>query len=73
MNTYAIELENLPDFAQVELWDFYQFLLQKYQAKTVQEETQYLTRSPANAADLQDAVREIAERRNLIERELIEA
>ena len=38
MNTYAIELENLPDFAQVELWDFYQFLLQKYQAKTEQED-----------------------------------
>ncbi len=73
MNTYAIELENLPDFAQVELWDFYQFLLQKYQAKTEQEETTYLTRSPANAADLLDAVKEIAERRNLIERELIEA
>lgn len=34
----AIELENLPDFAQVELWDFYQFLLQKYQAKTEQED-----------------------------------
>jgi len=28
----------LPDFAQVELWDFYQFLLQKYQAKTEQED-----------------------------------
>ncbi len=38
MNTYAIELENLPDFAQVELWDFYQFLLQKYQVKTEQED-----------------------------------
>lgn len=34
LNTYAIELENLPEFAQVELWDFYQFLLQKYQATT---------------------------------------
>jgi hypothetical protein len=34
LNTYAIELDNLPDFAQVELWDFYQFLLQKYQATT---------------------------------------
>ncbi|MEI7840062.1 MAG: hypothetical protein WCJ11_06135 [Methylococcaceae bacterium] len=34
----AFELEKLPDFAQVELWDFYQFLLQKYQAKTEQED-----------------------------------
>ena len=37
------------------------------------QETSYLTRSPANAADLLDAVKEIAARRNLIERELIEA
>jgi antitoxin YefM len=37
------------------------------------QETSYLTRSPANAADLLEAVKEIAERRNLIERELIEA
>ena len=37
------------------------------------QETTYLTRSPANAADLLEAVKEIAERRNLTERELIEA
>lgn len=37
------------------------------------QETFYLTRSPANAADLLSAVKEIAERRNLIEHELIEA
>lgn len=38
MNAHAIELENLPDFAQVELWDFYQFLLQKYQQNVVPNE-----------------------------------
>lgn len=37
------------------------------------QETHYLTRSPANAADLLDAVKEIAERRNLVEHELIDA
>lgn len=37
------------------------------------QETHYLTRSPANATDLLDAVKEIAERRNLVERELINA
>ncbi len=37
------------------------------------QETTYLIRSPANAADLLEAVKEISERRNLIERELIEA
>ncbi len=42
LNDYTIELENLPDFAQVELWDFYQFLLQKYRLKTEQEDLEDL-------------------------------
>jgi antitoxin YefM len=37
------------------------------------QETEYLTRSAANAADLIQAVEEIRERRNLVRRELIEA
>ena len=37
------------------------------------QETEYLTRSAANAADLIQAVEEIRERRNLIRRNLIEA
>jgi len=36
------------------------------------QETEYLTRSPANAADLIAAVEEIRERRNLTPKELIE-
>ena len=35
-------------------------------------ETEYLTRSPANAKDLQKAVEEINNHRNLMKRELIE-
>ncbi len=35
-------------------------------------ETEYLTRSPANAKDLQEAVEDIKNRRNLVNRELIE-
>ena len=37
------------------------------------QETEYLTRSAANAADLIQAVEEIRERRNLVRRELGEA
>jgi antitoxin YefM len=37
------------------------------------QETEYLTRSAANAADLIQAVEEIRERRNLVRRELSEA
>ena len=37
------------------------------------QETEYLTRSAANAADLIQAVEEIRERRNLVRRELTEA
>ncbi len=37
------------------------------------QETHYLTRSPANVADLLDAVKEIAARRDLVKRELIDA
>lgn len=37
------------------------------------QETEYLTRSAANAADLLQAVDEIRTRRNLLQRELIEA
>ena len=36
------------------------------------QETEYLTRSAANAADLIQAVEEIRERRNLVRRELAE-
>ena len=36
------------------------------------QETEYLLRSPANAADLMLAVEEIRERRNLVQRDLIE-
>lgn len=36
------------------------------------QETEYLTRSPANAADLLLAVEELRERRNLVRRDLIE-
>lgn len=36
------------------------------------QETEYLTRSPANAKDLQEAVDEVKNHRNLIKRELIE-
>ena len=35
-------------------------------------ETKYLTRSPANAKDLQDAVEDVKDHRNLVKRELIE-
>jgi len=35
-------------------------------------ETEYLTRSPANAKDLRKAVEEVKSRRNLVNRELIE-
>jgi antitoxin YefM len=34
------------------------------------QETEYLTRSAANAADLQQAVEELRDRRNLVRREL---
>jgi site-specific recombinase XerC len=34
-----LDLEKLPDFAQSELQDFYQFLLQKYAAQTTPAET----------------------------------
>lgn len=36
------------------------------------QETEYLTRSPANAKDLQQAVEDIAQRKSLFKRELIE-
>jgi antitoxin YefM len=36
------------------------------------QETEYLLRSPANAADLLQAAEEIRERRNLVRRDLIE-
>jgi antitoxin YefM len=36
------------------------------------QETEYLLRSPANAADLTQAAEEIRERRNLVKRDLIE-
>lgn len=36
------------------------------------QETEYLTRSPANAKDLLQAVKEINERNNLVNHELIE-
>ena len=36
------------------------------------QETEYLTRSPANAQDLMLAVEEIAERKNLVKHALIE-
>ena len=36
------------------------------------QETDYLTRSPANAKDLLHAVEEIAQRKNLVKHELIE-
>jgi antitoxin YefM len=36
------------------------------------QETNYLTRSAANAADLMQAVEELRERRNLVRHELIE-
>lgn len=35
----ALDLEKLPDFAQNELQDFYQFLLQKYATQAVQTQT----------------------------------
>jgi len=37
------------------------------------QETEYLTRSAANAADLLQAVEEIRSRRNLVKRKLVEA
>jgi antitoxin YefM len=36
------------------------------------QETEYLTRSPANAKDLQKAVEDIAQRKSLFKHELIE-
>ena len=36
------------------------------------QETEYLTRSPRNAKDLQEAVEDIKHRRNLIKKDLIE-
>ena len=37
------------------------------------QETEYLTRSPANAKDLMEAVQELQDRQTLIRRELLEA
>ncbi len=36
------------------------------------QETEYLTRSPSNAKDLQEAVEDVRHRRNLIKKELVE-
>lgn len=36
------------------------------------QETEYLTRSAANAADLLQAVEELRDRRNLVQRELVD-
>jgi hypothetical protein len=40
----TLDLDKLPDFAQTELYDFYQFLLQKYtlQPKSTQGESKPL-------------------------------
>ncbi len=41
-----LDLEKLPDFAQNELHDFYQFLLQKYATQAAQTQTVSIPLAP---------------------------